>query len=113
MANAVNDVWRCVLEWQESQERGLIVLHRKVTLVNDTSEDVLGDALSLAFVNLGDDWVFGAMAGIDLPIGEGGWAFSADLKYLDNSFVGHDPEGDPLGVDLDSTILGLGFGYRF
>ena len=64
-------------------------------------------------LNLSDDFVLGAMAGLDLPIGEGGWTFSADLKYLDNSFVGRDSEGDPLGVDLDSTIFGLGFGYRF
>lgn len=56
MANAVNDVWRCVLEWSESEETGMIVLHRKVTLVNDTSEDVLGAALALRMVDLGDDW---------------------------------------------------------
>ena len=56
MSNAVNDVWRCVLEWSESEETGMIVLHRKVTLVNDTSEDVLGAALALRMVDLGDDW---------------------------------------------------------
>ena len=54
MANAIGDVWRCVLEWQESQESGTIVLHREVSAVSDTDEDVLGDALATELVSLGD-----------------------------------------------------------
>jgi len=54
MANAIGDVWKCVLEYEEGEERGMIVFHREVSLVNDTDEDVLGPALTAELVTLGD-----------------------------------------------------------
>ena len=54
MANAVGDVWLCCLEWIEGEERGLICLHREVTVVYDSDEDVLGNALAAELVTLGD-----------------------------------------------------------
>lgn len=57
-----------------------------------------------------DDQVFfGVNAGIDLPIGEGGWAFSGSLRYslLDAALEG----GPDMGVD--PLVLGAGLSYSF
>jgi len=54
MANAIGDVWKCVVEFEQGEERGMIVFHRAVTLVNDTNEDVLGAALATELVSLAD-----------------------------------------------------------
>lgn len=54
MANQSGDVWRINLEWELNREKGMIVLHREVSTVSDTSEDALGDALVAELVTLGD-----------------------------------------------------------
>jgi len=54
MANAVGDVWKCGVEWREGIENGMIVIHREVSSVLDTDENVLGAALTADLVTLGD-----------------------------------------------------------
>jgi outer membrane protein W len=56
-----------------------------------------------------DEVVFGLNAGIDLPFGEGGWAFSGKLRYTlsDVSLE----SGPDLGVD--PLELGVGLSYSF
>jgi hypothetical protein len=56
-----------------------------------------------------DEVVFGLNAGIDLPFGEGGWAFSGTLRYTlsDVSLE----SGPDLGVD--PLELGVGLSYSF
>jgi outer membrane protein W len=57
------------------------------------------------------DLAVGVNLGVDVPLGEGGWLFNANARYLETSigsadFRGGDRSYDPL-------FFGVGFGYRF
>lgn len=54
MANAIGDVWRCILEWKLDAEKATVVLHREVTEVTDQDEDVMGLAVVAKLVIEGD-----------------------------------------------------------
>ena len=60
-----------------------------------------------------EDLAFGASLGLGVPFGNERWSFEANLTYLDTTLEGS--TGSELTMDngFDSTIFGLGFGYRF
>jgi outer membrane protein len=69
-----------------------------------------GGATTYESVN--NDLGYGAILGLDLPIGRKGWVFNFNLRYIKTKMNGGSG-GDRVDVDYDPTILGIGFGYRF
>jgi outer membrane protein W len=59
-----------------------------------------------------DDWAWGLVAGLDVPLGKRGWLFNANLRYLDTSI--EQSRGDfYFNGTFDPVIFSLGFGYAF
>ncbi len=58
------------------------------------------------------DFGWGATAGIELPIGAGGWSLQANLRYI-RTRIKLDPDEDVAESDFDPLILSIGIGYRF
>lgn len=50
------------------------------------------------------EFAWGAAAGVDVPFGEGNWAFAGSLRYLTAGF----DDGD-----FDNIVVHVGFGRRF
>lgn len=64
-------------------------------------------------VSVDSDLGFGAVLGLDVPLGERRrWAFQTNLRYLATSIEG-DAATTRLDADFDPTIFSLGFAYRF
>lgn len=59
-----------------------------------------------------DDFAFGAQVGIDVPFGDGRWAFHANVKYLETSIELIDDIGDSTDLDFDPLIIGVGARIR-
>lgn len=57
-----------------------------------------------------DGFVFGVNLGVDVPIGDGPWAFSAALSYL---FTDLEIEGGAADIGVDPIQLKIGAGFRF
>ena len=55
---------------------------------------------------------WGAIAGIDVPIGSGGWSLQANVRYIRTAIDLSSDDG-AVESDFDPTILSIGFGYRF
>lgn len=66
-----------------------------------------------AGVRIGGSFGWGAVLGVDVPVGERGWRLSANVRYIDTNLGGTDWNGDPFEVDFGPTAVGVGFGYRF
>ena len=62
---------------------------------------------------LDEDLALGAALGLGVPFGRQKWSFEANLAYLDSSLEGSSADRGRFSANYDSTILGLGFGYRF
>lgn len=64
-----------------------------------------------------EEFAFGAGLGIGVPFGRNErrqrWSFQANLTYLESSLNGSNGDASRITSDYDSTIFGLGFGYRF
>jgi outer membrane protein W len=64
-------------------------------------------------IEIESDLGLGLNAGIDVPLGDRGWLFNANLRYLMTSadtFI----EGIAIEtIDYDPLFIGIGFGYRF
>jgi outer membrane protein W len=59
-------------------------------------------------IDLDNEWGWGAVLGLDIPIGERGWQINLALRYLRMSAsVG------PNAIDVDPVFGEIGFGYRF
>ena len=54
--------------------------------------------------------VFGLGVGVDVPVGEGPWSFSAALNYM---FSDLEIEGGSADIGVDPLQLEIGAGYRF
>jgi len=54
---------------------------------------------------------WGAILGIDIPVGERGWRVCPSVRYVETNLDGTDGNGDRF--DLDFTAVGVGFGYRW
>jgi len=55
-------------------------------------------------IDAGSDIAMGAVLGLDTAFGDGGWAFSAGLRYVKTAAG---------GIDVDPLIVTMGFAYRF
>jgi len=62
-----------------------------------------------------DDFGFGAVAGLDVPLGGGGWMFSTALRYLQTSAeADEDPHYfEQYTIDMNPVILQVGVGKRW
>jgi outer membrane protein W len=58
------------------------------------------------------DFAWGAVAGLEIPVGSGHWSLHADLRYIDTDMKGTS-DGDPFEGEFDPLIFSIGFGYRF
>ncbi len=66
-----------------------------------------------AGVSIDSAFGWGAVLGVDLPVGERGWLLCASVRYIDSVLDGRDGNGDRFDLDFGSTAVGVGFGYRF
>ena len=66
-----------------------------------------------AGVRVGGGFGWGAVLGVDIPVGERGWRVCTSVRYFDTQLAGTDGNGDPFDFDLGPTAVGVGFGYRF
>ncbi len=64
-------------------------------------------------VDFDEDFALGARLGIGVPFGRSRWSFQANVTYLDTSLKGRGPNGVRIDSGYDSTLFGLGAGYRF
>ena len=60
-----------------------------------------------------NDFTRGATLGVDVPIGQGKWAFNGALRYLgmDAKIDEEGFDGDP--IDVNPLILQVAASYRF
>ena len=63
-------------------------------------------------VSIDDDIGFGAIVGIDVPLGERGWLVQASLRYIKTDIKGSEG-GVTIDSDFDPLIFSAGVGYRF
>ncbi len=84
-----------------------------------TPDDPLLDPLAGSFTEsasgktkIKSDFGFGAVVGIDVPFGSGGWMFSSSLKYLSTK-AKSDEEYWDAEIDMNPWILSIGVGYTF
>lgn len=64
-------------------------------------------------VGIDDEFTWGAVVGVDVPLGARGWAFSGALRYMKASA---EPEGsgpDDYPLDVDPWIVTVGAAKRF
>lgn len=64
-------------------------------------------------IDFDEDFGLGARLGLGVPFGQNRWSFQANLTYFDGSLEGQGANGIRIDSGYDSTIFGLGFGYRF
>ena len=58
------------------------------------------------------DFGWGAIAGLDLPLGSGNWSLQANVRYIRTGIEAEPDEGS-VESDFDPLIFSIGFGYRF
>ena len=63
--------------------------------------------------SVSNDLAYGAVAGIDIPLGPDGWCFSGAIKYLATELDATDPEGDSENLSLDPLMVLVGVRYSF
>ena len=64
-------------------------------------------------ISVANDLAYGAVAGVDIPLGPEGWFFSGALKYLATELDATDPEGESENLSLDPFIVAIGIRYSF
>ena len=68
--------------------------------------DIDGDKIPID-----DEFTFGVVAGVDVPIGIGGWMFCGSLRYLHTQATASDT--DRMVLDFDPYVAQAGAAYRF
>jgi outer membrane protein W len=63
-------------------------------------------------VSVEDDFAWGAIAGLEIPIGSRGWQVQGSLRYIETDIR---DSGGPISIDteFDPLIVSIGVGYRF
>jgi len=63
-------------------------------------------------VSVEDDFAWGAIAGLEIPLGSRGWRLQGNLRYIDTDIKN---SGGPISIDseFDPFIVSVGVGYRF
>ncbi len=64
-------------------------------------------------IDFDEDIAPGLSLGLGVPFGKKGWSFQAHITYLDSSLEGQGVDGLRVSSGYDSTIFGIGAGYRF
>jgi hypothetical protein len=64
-------------------------------------------------IPIDDDVGFGAVVGVDVPLGKGGWVFSGAIRYLTTDAQPSESGPDSMALDVDPWIVQVGAGYRF
>ena len=67
----------------------------------------------LAGVRVGGSFGWGAVLGVDVPVGKRGWRVCTSVRYLETNLDGTDGNGDSFDLDFGPTAVGIGVGYRF
>lgn len=79
----------------------------------DLTFRALGEALRVSF---DDEYAWGGVVGLDVPMGDRGWHFSGSIRYLqaEADVSARDDEGDAgtASLDFNPVTLAVGFGYR-
>jgi outer membrane protein W len=65
-----------------------------------------------SFESVDNDLGYGAILGLDLPLGQKGWLFNLNLRHIKTEMNGREGS-DRIDADYDPTIFAIGFGYRF
>jgi len=65
-----------------------------------------------ATVSVEDDFAWGAIAGLEIPIGSRGWRVQGSLRYIETDIR---DSGGSISIDseFDPLIVSIGIGYRF
>ncbi len=71
---------------------------------------VIDETLRMSVAN---DLAYGAVAGVDIPVGSRGWYLSGTLKYMATELDITDPDGDSENLSLDPIIVAIGVRYSF
>ena len=63
-------------------------------------------------VSVEDDFAWGVIAGLEIPMGSRGWQVQANLRFLDTDIR---DSGGPISInsEFDPLIFSIGIGYRF
>ncbi len=64
-------------------------------------------------ISLKSDFAWGATAGLDVPIGKGGWVLSGALRYVSSSADVDEPGAAGESLDMRLFVVQVGAGYRF
>lgn len=60
-----------------------------------------------------DDFTWGAVVGVDVPLGEKGWMFTGAVRYLDTEASPEDLGPGDNALDVSPWIVQVSAGYRF
>jgi outer membrane protein W len=77
--------------------------------VDDTVE-VLDERVQ---IDVDNDFGWGALIGIDVPLGPSNWGLSGTVEYLDTDLDTTDDDGDRTSIGFDPLIVTFGFVYSF
>lgn len=66
-----------------------------------------------ARVDVDNDFSYGAVLGLDIPIGTLGWALAASVRYIETDLDSTDDDGDQETLAVDPLIVTLGVRYSF
>jgi outer membrane protein W len=76
----------------------------------DDTVMVLEDSVRIEVDN---DFGWGALIGLDVPLGEGNWGLTGTLEYLATDMDAKDEEGDRTTIGYDPFIVTFGLVYSF
>ena len=60
-----------------------------------------------------NDFGWGGLIGLDVPLGQGNWGLSGTIRYLDTDLDTTDDDGDRTTIGYDPLIVTFGFVYSF
>jgi len=78
----------------------------------DSFELVAGPGLREEF-STSNGFGIGAVLGLDIGLGSGGWSLNTAVRYLDTTLEASPSDGSVGKTDLNPTIFSVGFGFRF
>lgn len=85
----------------------------QLALVSYSGVDVRVTAFGASTtVSVDDDVGWGAIVGLDIPLGKHGWLIQTNLRYIDTDIKGS-RELISINSAFDPLIFSIGFGYRF
>ncbi|MCW8926740.1 MAG: outer membrane beta-barrel protein [Xanthomonadales bacterium] len=90
-----------------------LYLGPQLALINYGSVDFrAGHNRSGAELSADEDFAFGAIVGVDVPLGESGWMIHSSVRYVGTDYS-YSVDGSDYDSSFDPTIFSIGFGYRF